>query len=86
MISRTHKGPSAQVSGSKFILVSLILLFFLVQTVLICSKDYSINNVGFAISQKHNDDARVNIISKDEATILSSDVTKTVAIMVCFIS
>jgi hypothetical protein len=60
MISRTHKGPFAQVSGSKFALVSLILLFFLIPSVLICNKDYSINNVGFAISQKHNDDIIAN--------------------------
>jgi hypothetical protein len=31
----------------------------------------------FAISQKHNDDMRVNIISKDEATILSRNVVMT---------
>jgi peptidoglycan/xylan/chitin deacetylase (PgdA/CDA1 family) len=77
MISRTHKGPFAQVSGSKFALVSLILLFFLIPSVLICNKDYSINNVGFAISQKHNDDIIANTMTKGESTTLSRNVVMT---------
>jgi len=45
--------------------------------VLIFNKGYSLTNVGFAISQKQNDGRRVNIISKDEATISSSNATST---------
>jgi hypothetical protein len=71
---RTNKDRSTQVNGLKFILVSLILLI-LVTSVLICNKEYSINNVGFAISQKHNDDIGVNMIKKGESTIPSSNTT-----------
>ena len=65
------KDPSAQVSGLKFVLVSVIFILLIIPTVLNCNKDYSTNNVGFAIIEKHRDNTRVNMISKDEATILS---------------
>ena len=71
------KAPSTQTNGLKFVLVSLILLFFLVPSLLICNKDYSINNVGFAISQKHSDDTRVNMNSKGEATVPFRNVVMT---------
>ncbi|HEY7081979.1 MAG TPA: polysaccharide deacetylase family protein, partial [Nitrososphaeraceae archaeon] len=76
-MSSTNKDPSTQTNGLKFVLVSLILLFFLVPSLLIRSDDYSINNVGFAISHKHNDDTRINMIKKGEATMPSHNVTKT---------
>ena len=76
MMSRTNKDPSTHAYGLNFVLVSVILLFFFVPTVLNCNKDYNFNNVGFAISQKHNDDVRVNVVSKGEATIPSHYVTK----------
>jgi peptidoglycan/xylan/chitin deacetylase (PgdA/CDA1 family) len=71
------KYPSTPANGLKFALVSLILLFFLIPSVLICNKDYSINNVGFAISQKHNDAIISNTITKGESTILSRNVDMT---------
>ena len=77
MMSRTNKDPFTQANGLKFVLVTLILLFFLDPTVLICNKDYSINNVGFAISQKHNDAIISNTIIKGESTTLSRNVVMT---------
>jgi peptidoglycan/xylan/chitin deacetylase (PgdA/CDA1 family) len=70
------KYPSTHANGLKFALVSLILLFFLIPSVLICNKDYSISNVGFAISQKHND-VIANTIIKGESTILYRNVVMT---------
>ncbi|HEY7080395.1 MAG TPA: polysaccharide deacetylase family protein [Nitrososphaeraceae archaeon] len=76
-MSLTDCDPSAHSCGLNFVLVSIILIFLLIPTVLNCNKEYNPNNLGFAISQKHNDDTRVNIISKDNATMLSRNVVMT---------
>jgi hypothetical protein len=72
MMPQINKDPSIHVNCLKSFLASLILLFFLVSTVLICNKDYSTNNVGFALSQKHSNSTRVNVTSTDQATTTSS--------------
>src|SRR5262249_54821041 len=64
--------------GSKFVTVSIILIFLLVATVLNCNKVYNLSNVGFAFNQNNNNNngTSINIISKDKAIISFHNIIK----------
>ena len=77
MMSHANRDRFTHTYGLNFVSVGIIIIFLLVPSVLICNKDHSLNNVGFAIRLNHNDGTSVNIISKDESITLSRNVTKT---------
>ena len=76
-MSHTNYDLFTHACGLNFVLVSIIFVLLIIPTVLNCNKEYEHNNIGFAISQKQNDDMRVNSISKGDAVILSRNVVMT---------
>jgi Polysaccharide deacetylase len=77
MVSHVNCELYTHTYGLKFISISVILTFLLVFIVLNCNNDYSLNNVGLAISQKLHENKIVSIINTDKITISSHNPTRT---------
>ena len=77
MVSHVNCELYTHTYGLKFISISVILIFLLVFIVLNCNNDYSLNNVGLAISQKLHENKSVSIINTDKTTISSHNPTRT---------